>query len=100
MSKEQTIQRRITKAWEKKKGWCCKVVSANKNGVPDVVGVIPIEVTQEMVGSTIGAFFACEVKTPRGKTSPIQDYQISKIIDAGGKAIVARSVEDFLENCL
>ena len=86
MAREQDIQRRITKAIEKKGGWCCKTITCNKSGVPDILAVID------------GIFYAIEVKTPTGRTSPIQDYQIMKINEAGGKAFVARSVEDLLEN--
>jgi len=83
--REQDIQRRLTKAIEKQGGWCCKTITCNKSGVPDILAVID------------GRFIALEVKTPTGRTSPIQEYQIKKIQEAGGTAIVARSVEDFLE---
>ena len=82
--KEQSIQKSITKAIEKAGGWCCKTITCNKNGVPDILAVID------------GHFYGIEVKTPIGKVSPIQEYQIKKIQSAGGTAIVARSVEDFL----
>jgi Holliday junction resolvase len=84
---EQAIQKTITKAIEQRGGWCCKTITCNKSGVPDILAVID------------GKFIAVEVKTPKGKTSPIQEYQIKKIQESGGTAIVARSVEDFLK-CL
>ncbi|EGV1470945.1 hypothetical protein JF110_001670, partial [Campylobacter jejuni] len=35
-----------------------------------------------------------EVKTKKCKTSKLQDYQIGKIIEFGGKAEVVRSLEE------
>lgn len=62
--------------------WCFKVMSANINGVPDLV------ICHQ------GRFIALEVKSPTGKTSAIQDYQIDRIRLAGGQAHVVRSVDE------
>lgn len=86
--KESDLQRKIIKAIEKKGGYVFKVITANRAGIPDVIACID------------GLFYAIEVKMPKGRVSAIQDYNLDKITQAGGKAIVARSVEDFLENCL
>ena len=65
--------------------WCCKVISANKNGVPDIVGVLE------------GRFFGLEVKLPGNQATPLQLYQIEHIQRAGGIAGVVYSVDDVKE---
>ena len=41
-----------------------------------------------------GKFIAFEVKTPKGKTTVLQDINIRRINDAGGIAVVVRSLDD------
>ena len=41
-----------------------------------------------------GTFIAFEVKTPKGKTTALQDATIKKIISCGGQAYVVRSVDE------
>lgn len=41
-----------------------------------------------------GRFIGIEVKNEKGKTSPLQDVNIQQIKDAGGLAIVARTVDE------
>jgi len=52
-------------------------------GVADIIGVLPD-----------GRFLAIEVKSKTGKASPEQIEFIKKINFMGGKAFIARSVED------
>lgn len=51
-------------------------------GIPDIICCIS------------GDFFAFEVKTETGKATKLQEATIRKITDAGGIAVVVRSVED------
>ena len=51
-------------------------------GIPDIITCVN------------GRFFAFEVKTPIGKTTPLQDATIRKILAAGGGAFVVRSVDE------
>ena len=51
-------------------------------GIPDIICCVS------------GDFFAFEVKTETGKTTKLQEATIRKISDAGGIAVVVRSVED------
>jgi len=51
-------------------------------GIPDIICCIS------------GDFFAFEVKAESGKTTKLQDATIRKIQDAGGIAVVVRSVDD------
>jgi hypothetical protein len=55
----------------------------HRNGVSDILGVD---------GS--GRFIAIEVKTPKGRVSDNQKLFIEDINRCGGKAFVARSVDD------
>ena len=80
---EQQIQRKIIKWLEHNGYWVVKTIQCNKRGVPDILACSPL-----------GEFIAIEVKTPEGKVSDLQHFQIEKINYIGGTAFVARSVED------
>jgi Holliday junction resolvase len=75
---------------EAKGAYVVKVITASKKGVPDIIG------------SYKGVFIAIEVKTPTSmnNVSPLQQYNLKKINDTGGYALVAWStdaVEEMLE---
>ena len=97
--KEQDYQRKIVDYLATQDTYTVKVITASKKGVPDIVGCLPI--TKEMAMKhfetydTLGVFMAVEVKTPRtiNNTSKLQDYNLAKINEAGGIAIVAWSVD-------
>lgn len=89
-TKESAIQRKIIKYLEQEGAYVVKVVSANKSGVPDIIGCFE------------GLFFAIEVKTPetKGNISPLQEHNINKVEESFGTAIVAwelSQVETMLE---
>ena len=52
------------------------------SGIPDIIVCID------------GRFIALEVKTQKGKTTPLQNAAIRKIRNSGGFAFVVRSVEE------
>jgi Holliday junction resolvase len=80
--KESVIQRQIL-TWLKANGYyAVKTISTNRNGTPDILTCVN------------GRFVGIEVKTEIGKTSKLQDYQIKAIIESGGHAFVARSLDD------
>lgn len=66
-------------------------------GSADLIGITPVTITQDMVGSTVGAFTAIEVKTKTGRASPEQLQFIEAVRAAGGIAGLARSPADALE---
>lgn len=66
------------------------------NGSSDLIGFVPIEVTEEMIGKKIAVFMACEVKSPGGKVTKAQDNFIGYIRAQGGVSLVAFSPEDAL----
>lgn len=58
----------------------------SRAGVPDIIACLK------------GLFVAIEVKSEKGKLSELQEINIQQIREAGGIAMVARSVEEVEEN--
>lgn len=85
MMKEQQIQTAIIKHLQSRGAWVCKIIKASKAGVPDVLACVD------------GRMVALEVKAPGGRVSELQEYNIEKIIGAGGLAGVVYSVADVEE---
>jgi Holliday junction resolvase len=78
MAEEKNFENRIKKYLETKKAWHVKYF-ANRNtksGVPDILACIG------------GHFVAIEVKAPKGKPSPLQVWNVEKIREAGGIALI------------
>ena len=83
--KESTIQNKI-RLWLEKQGYyVVKVIVANKKGVPDLIVCVN------------GKFVGLEVKTPKGTPSELQSYNLGKINECGGLAMIVRSVDDVKE---
>lgn len=64
-------------------------------GIPDIIACVPVTITSDMVGKTIGAFVAVETKAP-GKiknTTANQKKNLRDIFAANGVAIVADKEE-------
>jgi penicillin-binding protein-related factor A (putative recombinase) len=80
---ESKIQKKVLQYLETNKIYNYKVISANKRGVLDIT------VCYE------GRFIAIEVKTEKGKTTPLQDKHIQEIQANKGYAFVAHSFEEF-----
>ncbi len=80
-----------------------KVVYGLHPGSSDLIGWKTVKVTPEMVGKDIAVFVSIECKTllwkPRSsdKTWQKQKKWLRAVRDAGGIAIVARSVSEALE---
>ncbi len=88
--KEQDYQRKIVNAIEDRGGYTVKTIVTSKKGVPDILACYK------------GKFIAVEVKTPStlNNTSKLQDWNLKKINDAGGYAVVAWSgavIEDLMD---
>lgn len=64
------------------------------NGSSDLIGAMPVVVTQDMVGKTIAVFCAVEVKTADGSVQPEQRNFVEYIKKMGGFAGIARSLDD------
>ncbi len=119
---ETDIQRRIQlalstptgRAWRNSvgQGWQGRIVSQTPSriildpyravhfglapGSSDLIGLQSIEITSDMVGQRIAVFTSIEVKTPAGRLTAEQGRFIDAVVDLGGIAGVARSVEQAL----
>lgn len=65
-------------------------------GSADLIGLVTIEITGDMVGQKFGRFLSVEIKT-EAKTSKLSDEQViwkKTIADRGGIAEVFRSGKD------
>jgi hypothetical protein len=89
--------------------WAGKVISrtattitlahphAMKIGVPgisDLGGLTAVEVTESMIGQVVGVYLAIEAKFGRARPTEEQEAFIAMVRRLGGRAGVARSVED------
>lgn len=63
-------------------------------GSADLIGYTTVEVTPDMVGQRIAVFTAVEVKTPTGRPTPEQAAFLDHVRQAGGRAGIARSIDD------
>lgn len=65
-------------------------------GFGDVFGLVPVIVTPEMVGQTVGVFWAGDFKFGRGKLTDKQRNFLDAVRRNGGVAGELRSVDDAL----
>jgi len=66
-------------------------------GMSDIIGVLTVVAAGPggiMISPDIGQFFAIEVKSAKGKLTPRQQSFLDQVNAAGGKALMARSVDD------
>ncbi len=63
-------------------------------GSSDLIGPQSIEITPAMVGRRVAVFTAIETKTKKGRLSDAQRRFIDTMIELGGIADCARSVEE------
>jgi hypothetical protein len=69
-------------------------------GSADLIGWMPVVITQDMVGSTVAVFLAPEVKTETGRASPDQVNFANAVNRAGGRAGIARNSDDAVQIAL
>lgn len=74
---ESQYQSKIMKELEKKGWYVIKLITTNKNGIPDLLALKKGELPSFI-----------EVKGVKGKTSALQDYRIKELQDYGFKAEV------------
>lgn len=63
-------------------------------GMSDAGGLVSELITPEMIGQPIARYVGIETKTPTGRVTPEQRSFIAMVNEFGGRAGVARSVED------
>ena len=77
-------------------GFCeCRKVSYGLcKGSPDLVGFVPVKITEDMVGQTVAVFLAPEIKARKGKLTQAQENWIEMARSFGALAGVCRSTQD------
>ncbi len=102
MTPEGKTKSLVDRLLKKRRAWFFKPVSNGygSHGVPDYICCVPVVITQDMVGKTVGVFAAIEAKAPgrrgekrRGAT-PLQVDKMAEILDAGGYAAVVDGQDD------
>ena len=83
MAQEKRFENKIKKYLDDNEIWYVKYFANGytKKGVPDILACVN------------GRFFGIEVKAEKGRASPIQLYNIEKIKESGGVALVVRPSE-------
>lgn len=78
MAQEKTFENKVKKYLESKGAWFVKFFanSFTKAGIPDILACVN------------GYFVGIEVKAQNGKPSELQLYNVSKINEAGGFAMI------------
>lgn len=63
-------------------------------GFSDTFGLVPVFITPDMIGMTVGVFLAIECKSARGRPSEKQTAFIDAINNNGGRAGAARTIDE------
>lgn len=99
---ENDVKALVKKAFDSLGAWSYAPIQTGMgaHGIPDRIACVPVKVTPEMVGHTIGLFAAVESKRPgrRGEKNAgatgQQVDQLNDIIAAGGVAMLCDGEED------
>lgn len=104
MTPEGKVKAQVKKFLNERNIWSFMPVQNGMGvvGIPDIICCVPVTITQDMVGKTIGGFMAIETKAPGKKynTSPNQKRNLKAIADHYGVAVVADCVKDVEDVCL
>jgi hypothetical protein len=79
--KESVVQSKKIKELEAQGYFVLKLVKTNKNGIPDLIAIPP--------NSDV---LFIEVKGPKGKTSPLQDFRIEELENHGIKVEIHKPI--------
>lgn len=83
---EQRVQRKILSYLENSGAFCFKTITCNKRGIPDITAVYK------------GVPIFIEVKRDKyHKPTELQQHQMARITQAGGRAIVAFSIDPIVD---
>lgn len=99
---ENDVKKLLHQWFKDREGWSYAPVQSGMgvHGIPDRVGCIPVTITPDMVGQTVGLFVGIEAKAPgrRGQKdagcSPLQVTQLTGIVDAAGLGYVVDGPSD------
>lgn len=78
---EQQIQKKIIDKYESDGWFVLKLIKTNKNGIPDLI----------CLKSNEKPLFI-EVKSEKGKVSPLQEYRLNELKEYGFNAIVMNAI--------
>jgi len=67
-----------------------RFIAGLDKGSSDLIGWVPVKITEDMVGQTFAIFFAVEGKIGKLKTTPEQESFIGAVNHSGGRAVVIR----------
>ena len=70
------------------------MVSIGTKGMSDLLGSSPLKITEEHFGMTLPILTAVEVKAGKDQLRPGQPEFLKFVTDLGGRAGIARTVED------
>ena len=76
---EQQIQSKRIKQLEAEGYYVIKLIKTNKNGIPDIIAIPP--------GAAV---IFSEIKTDKGRLSPLQEYRLKELDALGFKTEVYR----------
>jgi hypothetical protein len=95
--------KKLVKRWYDLRGaWSYAPIQTGmgEHGIPDRIGCVPVKITPEMVGMTVGVFVAVEAKKPgrrgeaRGGMTPAQRNQVVEINEAHGIGALVDGFQD------
>ena len=64
------------------------------NGSSDLIGWVPVTITQDMVGLRIAQFLAIECKDKKGRATQEQENFLSNVREGGGIGIITKTGDD------
>lgn len=83
LRRESEVQAKKMKELQEDGFYVIKLVSTNKNGIPDLIAVKPT-----------GEILFVEVKAAKGRLSKLQEYRIKELRDKGFNVEVYTDAED------
>jgi hypothetical protein len=84
----------VLKGWGCYQFWPIKTSSMGATTV-DCLACIPVKITKEMVGTTLGVFVAIETKrTKISEPTKPQEHILEQVMEAGGGAALIHTVND------
>lgn len=63
-------------------------------GMSDLIGFVPVEITEQHLGQTLAVYAAVETKSPRGRPTDEQRAFVAMVQRFGGRAGICRTDED------
>ena len=81
---KENIKKWMSKVFPTAFGYMPVPTGYGEKGIPDHVYCVPVTITEDMVGETVGLLVGIEAKTVHGKVTPVQAIKALEIRDASG----------------